>query len=181
MKRALLLVSTAFLTACSSSPNEQRARPTVEPPAPLVRTCDSAVFGDSNMENAVTIGPLVLVGIPQAAALPARAFEPHAGRYGAIKVLAVVTTSSDVTVSVPESQRRSVSLLYDPDARATENGFRFSAGDPRVTFESCPDGDAQYNGGFIAIRPTCVKLEVGTPASSTSGWVSLGAGRTCPT
>jgi hypothetical protein len=132
------------------------------------------------MRNAVRIGPLVLVGIPQAAALPPRAFKPREGRYSAIKVLAVVKGSTDVTVTLPRSQRHSVSLLYDPTARANKNGFLFSAGDSRVTFRPCPGGEAQYNGGFIATRPTCVRLEVESKALSTSGWISLGAGRSCP-
>jgi hypothetical protein len=148
--------------------------------APFVRECDTAVFGDPNMENAIRLGPLVLVGVPQAASLPQRAFKPHEGRYGAIKLLAVVEGPNDVTVTVPMSQRDSVSLLYDPNARANKNGFLLSAGDPRVVFEACPGLEPQYNGGFIATRPSCVRLEVRSKASSTSGWISLGAGRSCP-
>jgi hypothetical protein len=81
--------------------------------------------------------PLVLIGIRQAAMLLDRAFEPRGGRYGAIKVLAVVRGTYDVTVTVPTDQRDAVSLLYDPEARANEDGFRFSAGDASVTFEAC--------------------------------------------
>jgi type VI secretion system secreted protein Hcp len=107
--------------------------------APFVRTCDSAVFADPNMKNAVVYGPLLLVGIPEAANLPQRAFEPHGDRYGAIKLLAVVRGPHDVTVTIPMGQRDSVSLLYDPDARANEHGFLFAAGDARVTFEACSE------------------------------------------
>jgi hypothetical protein len=145
-----------------------------------VRNCASAVFGEPNIENAVSIGPLMLVGIPQAARLPSRAFKPHEGRYSAIKVL-VVMGSSDVTVTVPAGQRDWVSLLYDPAARATRNGFLLSAGNPRVTFKTCPGREPQYNGGFIATKPGCVRLDIESRTSSASGWISLGAGDSCPT
>lgn len=123
----------------------------------------------------------MLVGIPQAARLPSRAFKPREGRYSAIKVLAVVMGSNDVTVTVPISQRHWVSLLYDPTARATRNGFLLSAGDPRVTFKTCQGGKPQYNGGFIATKPGCVRLEIESRTSSTSDWISLGASDSCPT
>jgi hypothetical protein len=182
MKGTFALASAALLAACSTSGLPHPTGPSsIEDVAPLVRECDSAVFGAPNMKNALTIGPLVLVGIPQAADLPPRAFKPHEGRYSAIKMLAMVKGSNDVTVTVPRSQRHSVSLLYDPTARANRNGFLFSAGDSRVTFKPCPGGEPQYNGGFIATRPSCVSLEVQSKASSTSGWISLGAGRSCPT
>jgi hypothetical protein len=181
MRGKLALASAALLAACTSSGLPHPKTPSsIEDVAPFVRECDTAVFGDPNMKNAVTIGSLVLVGIPQAADLPPRAFKPHEGRYSAIKVLAVVKGSNDVTVTVPRSQRDSVSLLYDPGARANKNGFLFSTGDSRVTFEACTGMEPQYNGGFIATRPSCVSLKVQSKAASTLGWISLGAGRSCP-
>jgi hypothetical protein len=180
--RAIIAITSALLATCTSASGPQPEEPTgAKDIAPFVRNCASAVFGEPNIENAVSIGPLMLVGIPQTAKLPSRAFKPHEGRYSAIKALAVVMGPSDVTVTVPATQRDWVSLLYDPTARATRNGFLLSAGDPRVTFTTCLGKDPQYNGGFIATKPGCVKLEVESRTSSTSGWISLGAGDSCPT
>jgi hypothetical protein len=181
MRGIIALISAALLATCTSASDPRPEGPTdATEVAPFVRNCASAVFGEPNIENAVLIGPLMLVGIPQAAKLPSRAFKPHEGRYSAIKVLAVVTGSSDVSVTVPAGQRDWVSLLYDPTARATRNGFLFSAGDPRATFKTCPGGEPQYNGGFIATKPGCVRLDVENRTSSASGWISLGADP-CPT
>jgi hypothetical protein len=182
MRGLLALACALLLAACTSSGLPPPNRPSsAEDVAPFARRCNTAVFGDINMQNAVAIGPLVLVGIPQAAKLPLRAFTPHEGRYGAIKLLAVVQGSSDVTVTVPESERDSVRLLYDPDARANKHGFLLSAGDARVTFQACRGTAPQYNGGFIATAPTCLDLEVQSAGSSFSGSVSLGAGDACLT
>jgi hypothetical protein len=182
MRPAIVLVFATLLVSCTSSnPPPAQGSPAVEGAAPFFRDCDSAVFGDVNTRNAATIGPLMLVGIPQAAHLPLRAFKPHEGRYGAIKLLAVVNGSSDVTVTVPESKRDSVRLLYDPEARANKHGFLLSAGDARVTFQACRGAAPQYNGGFIATAPSCLNLEVQSAGSPSSGWVSLGVGDACPT
>lgn len=131
------------------------------------------------MRNAIRIGPLALVGVPQARLLPSRAFRPHNGRYGAIKVLAVVTGREDVTVTVARNDRRSFALLYDPNARANKHGFLFSSGDSQVTFEACGDTSLNYNGGFIARHPTCATLQVKTVTSSQSGSLTVGEG-SCP-
>lgn len=179
--RIFIVLSCALLAACTSSgPPDQKVAPRVKDAPPFIRDCDSAVFGDVNVKNAVMIGPLMLVGARQAANLPERAFRPRAGRYGAVKMLAVVKGSSDVTVSVPDGDRDSVRLLYNPDARANRYGFLLSAGHTRVTFKGCRDIEPQYNGGFIAAEPTCLSLDVQSEGISTSGWISLGAGRSCP-
>jgi hypothetical protein len=187
MKGFVAIVSALVFAACTSDgphPTSDRqvstTRAAVEAPsAPLIRRCESAVFGEPNMKNAFTIGPLVLVGIPQAES--SRVFKPHEGRYAGIKLLAVVAGSDDITVSVSEGQRGSVALLYDPAARANNNGYLFSAGDPRVTFRACSENDAQYNGGFIAKHPICVSLEVQSEESSLTGSIPLGAAASCPT
>lgn len=181
MRRAIAFVLAAMLWACTSSgvpvPTGSSG---VEGGTSFIRGCGSAVAGEVNMRNALTIGPLVLVGIPQAANLPRRAFKSDDGQYGSIKILAVVKGTRDVTVAVPEDQRSSVRLLYDPDARAYRHGFLLSAGDDRVTFEECHGIEAQYNGGFIATTPTCVNLQIQAEGFSASSWISLGAGASCP-
>lgn len=185
MRGSIAIVSAALvLAACTSDgpqPTSDRQLPTPAigaVPSALIRGCETAVFGEPNMENAFTIGSLVLVGIPQAES--SRVFKPHEGRYAEIKLLAVVNGSDDVTLSVSESQRESVTLLYDPKARANKNGYLFLAGDPRVTFRACPGDEAQYNGGFIAKHPICLSLEVQSEESTLSGSIPLGMTASCP-
>src|SRR5512134_2806790 len=178
--RSAALASIMILAACTSSGVEDATGPASAEGIPVfVRDCGSAVFGQPNMRNAEAIGPLVLVGVPQAAGLSPRAFRPSHGRYGAIKVLAVVVGSNDVTVTVSEPHRGTVALLYDPTADANRYGFEFAAGHPAVTFSACAGGDAQYNGGFIAKRPTCVTLDVESGVVSMSRSFPLGRGQSC--
>ena len=179
MKGLVGLAVALLLGACTSDAHPTPASGGESDPTPFLRSCGSAVFGDPNMRNAVSIGPLILVGIPQAAKLPPTAFEEDHGRYDAIKILAVVKGQRDVTVTVPASLRESLALLYDPNASANKHGYPFSAGDARVTFAACPEADAGYNGGFIATQPTCATLEVETETSSDSGSLSIGRGA-CP-
>jgi hypothetical protein len=181
--KPLGLVATV-LAACTNGSTTRPARnaPMVDAEG-FVRTCESAVFGDPNLRNALTVGPLILVGVREAATTSTRTFQERHGRYQAIKILAVVRGSDDVTVSVPVTWREHVALLYDPAAEANRYGFRLSQGHSEVTFEACPGTDAQYNGGFLATRPDCVRLIVELQGSEPlTGWMSLGAGRSsCPT
>lgn len=180
MRGVIAIASAVVLSACTSDHPHRTVTPSTAVPVPFVRECGSAALGEPNLKNAVTIGPLVLVGIPQAAAESRRVFGPHEGRYYAVKVLAVVNGSHDVTVSVSENQRRSVALLYDPNARANENGFLFSAGDPSVRFGACPEADVAYPGGFIAKHPICAMLHVQSKESSLFGSIPLGVSGSCP-
>jgi hypothetical protein len=177
-----VVVAAMGLAACPASSLPPEERPSPEAVAEgFVRECGSGVSGDPNLENASTFGPLTLVGIREAATLPPRAFRERRGRFQATKLLAVVRGTRDVTVTVPTSERAHVALLYDPHARANRHGFRFTVGDFQVTFGACPSREAQYNGGLIATRPGCVRLDIQPHGSAaTTGWLSLGAGFTCP-
>lgn len=146
----------------------------------MVRSCDSAVFGQPNMRHAISIGPLTLVGTDQS--LSPSMFEPHHDRYEAIKVLALVMGSRDVTVTVPLSERDSVFLLYDPDARGDRNGFPVSEADAQVGFEACPGTEPQYNGGLLATDPGCIDLDIVIEGSRlVSGSFPLGVRGSCST
>lgn len=173
------VAAALVLLACTSNAPTPSASGNSPAPMGFIRDCGSAVFGEPNMKNAIRIGPLALAGAHSARKLPLRAFQQHRGRYGAIKVVAVITGDQDVTVTVPSSQRRILTLLYDPNAQANKYGFLFSAGDPRVTFEACSDVDMNYNGGFIAKQPICAKLQVQTATSSDTATLALGRG-SCP-
>src|SRR4029453_1463922 len=153
MRGVTAIASAVVLSACTSDQTHPTVAPSTAVPAPFIRGCGSAALGEPNMKNAVTIGPLVLVGIPQAAVESRRVFGPHEGRYYAVKVLAVVRGTDDVTVSVSEDQRGSVALLYDPNARANQNGFLFSAGGPRVRVGGRPRGGRGGPWGLLAHAP----------------------------
>jgi hypothetical protein len=90
MRGVIAIASAVVLSACTSDHPHRTVTPSTAVPVPFVRECGSAALGEPNLKNAVTIGPLVLVGIPQAAAESRRVFGPHEGRYYAVKVLAVV-------------------------------------------------------------------------------------------
>ena len=65
MRGIVALASAAVLAACTSATDPRPEGPTgTKDVAPFIRTCDSAVFGEPNLKNAVSIGPLMLVGIP---------------------------------------------------------------------------------------------------------------------
>jgi hypothetical protein len=121
------------------------------------------------------------VGIREAATASPRTFQQRRGRYQAIKVLAVVQGPDDIAVAVHPNWRANVALLYDPRARGTRHGYRFASGDATVTFRACPSGEAQYNGGLLSRRPDCVRLVIEPDGSDPrTGWLSLGAGLSCP-
>lgn len=130
---------------------------------PFVRTCDSAVSITPNMRHAVNIGPLTLIGTTQR--LPPSTFRSHEGRYTAIKILALVTSSTDVTVTVPLRERESEFLLYNPAVRGNSHGFMIAEADAQVRFDACPGPYPRYNGGLLLKRPGCVELEV-----ESKGW-----------
>jgi hypothetical protein len=166
--------------ACPAEPIETASSSANGQPSALERGCDSVVIGDVNTKNATRIGPLLLVGVKEAARLPLRAFRPRHGRYSAVKVLVVVAGTSDATLTVPSSQRDSVRLLYDPSARSNRYGFRPSAAATSVTFRACTGEQTEYNGGFIAMAPVCAHLLVHSAGKTHDGWFSLGAATSCP-
>jgi hypothetical protein len=181
VKDVFVLATVVFAVACTGTQGGRAPSAlTDSPPLPVERACDSAVVGDVNTTNATRVGPLVLVGVSEAARLPRSAFRSRRGRYSAIKILAVVTGSSDVTVTVPPDQRDSVLLLYDPAARANRYGFLPSQGEPSVTFDACAGTKPQYNGGFIALKPICARVDVTSAGETRVEWISLGAGAACP-
>ena len=178
MIRTLILAAALVIGGCTP----ERSTVTTSPPTtgvfPFARTCDSAVFGQPNMRHAVRIGPLTLLGT--ARALAPSTFEPHQDRYAAIKVLALVTGSDDVTVTVPLSERDSLFLLYDPAARGNRHGFLVAAADAQVRFEACGGSEPQYNGGFLATESGCAQLEVSSEGSGlVRGWINLGGRSPC--
>ena len=155
--QALALVMVVCAAPAEQPPPLPMASPSVGV-FPFVRTCDSAVSGTPNMRHAVNIGPLTLIGTTQR--LSPSTFQPHDGRYAAIKILAIVTSSTDVTVTVPLRERASEFLLYDPAVRGNRDGFTIAEADAQVRLDACPGPYPKYNGGLLLKQPGCVELEV---------------------
>ncbi len=177
MTRIPILLAV-LIAGCTSEPSAVTTSPPTAGVFPLVRTCDSAVFGQPNMRRAVRIGPLTLVGTGRR--LSSSTFEPHQGRYTAIKALAVVAGSDEVTGTVPLSERDSLFLLFDPSARGNRYGFPVAAGDAQIRFDACAGRQPQYNGGFLATERGCTELEVGSEATGlATGWINLGGTTPC--
>jgi len=159
------------------------------PAGAFVRTCESSVCGDLGdgwRKQSVVVGPLAFVALRHAATQPAADFRRRGGSYQGLKVLAVVEAGATVTLTVPATERRHLSLLYDPAAWKEDNRYRIADGDTAVTFQSCPpeqtpfgaDG-TQFNGGLLVAGSRCATLEVSTPVWRTPQrvTVSIGAGR----
>ena len=127
------------------------------------------------MKNAIRVGPLALVGAPQARNLTSERFTSITGGTAPSRSWRVVVGDQEVTFTVPSSQRRTLAL-HDPNAQANRYGFLFSSGDPSVTFEACSGVDVNYNGGFIAKHPICAELQIQTATSSRTATLAVGKG-----
>jgi hypothetical protein len=139
------------------------------PEAETLRGCRTAVYGDIDPKarrEATVAGPLELLAASDASR-PARAFEPA----GVAKVLAVLRAGETVTLSVPESERGRLSLLYDLSGPGPRRPPRLSDGVSAVRFKACAKGivagtrvkgasESQFNGGFFVRGAHCAPIEV---------------------
>ena len=82
-------------------------------------------------------------------------------RYRPVKLLVVMQSAHPVWVTVPATERRHVSLLFDPRALTAIGGAgaRISQGSATVKFDPCGPQTA-YNGGVLVAGPRCVRLAV---------------------
>jgi hypothetical protein len=136
----------------------------------FVRECNSAVYGDVGKNwrrSAIGAGPVAFVQAKAFAQWPRPSLAPVAGttdRYEAQKVLAIVSSGTTVTVTVPAAARRNFALLYDP-SRFNRKSYRVADGEWQVTFHGCRWQDTGgltpgFNGGFIVAGRRCVSLNV---------------------
>jgi hypothetical protein len=92
------------------------------------------------------------------------------GRYRVYKLWALLPPDRSATLTVPASERRALSLAYDPalwNRGGWDGTARVAQGAASVTFRGCPRSWAQgqpplvvYDGGLIAAGPRCARLEV---------------------
>jgi hypothetical protein len=120
--------------------------------------------------------------------LPAARFRSvGAGRYRVYKLWALLPPGRGATVSVPPSERRVLSLVYDPALwnRAGWDGTaRVAQGDTSVVFRACPRSRAQgrpplvaYDGGLVVAGPRCARLEVRAGGLAGARTIVLALGR----
>jgi hypothetical protein len=148
-----------------------------------VRTCKTAVYGDVSpaaRQAAITIGPLSLL---VADGNRRAGFEPA----GVAKVLVLVRSGETVTVSVPESERGRLSMLYAFEP-GPQRPLRFSDGTSSVRFRACrpqeewgeapyPDRDeTQFNGGFFVRGAHCATLDVRVGGVAEPSRLDIGFG-----
>jgi len=97
-------------------------------------------------------------------------FYPEGG-YVADKYVTVVdgTAVGPVRLTIAEEDRDSAGLLYDPNRWFPTT---LAGSDHTVMFQVCSGRDAQFNGGFVVIEPTCLDLMVideGQSVADSSG------------
>jgi hypothetical protein len=174
----VLGVAVCSLAGCGSDSTQP------PPAAETLRGCRSAVYGEiapKARRKATVAGPLELL---------ASAVEPD----GVAKVLVVLRAGKAVTLAVPESERRRLSLLYDESAPGPPRPLRFSDGVSTVRFSACPEGvvagtkvkgasESQFNGGFFVRGAHCGPLEVWIKGREEPlrRWLPFGTGTApCP-
>lgn len=96
-----------------------------------------------------------------------------------LEALAVVDPRHEVTVSVPSSERRELSLDYT--SVAPRSRFYLRQGASAVTFKPCSGqvGQTQFLGGFIVTRAQCAAIDVSGGPSGSSTRYHLPLGRSC--
>jgi hypothetical protein len=127
--------------------------------------------------SSATVGPLALYSSGvlhrngHSSSAPASRFaEVRPGRYRIARLWAVLPPANEVTLTVPPSERRVLSLAYDPalwDRRGWSGAARIADGVWTVTFRGCPRKDAQgipprivFDGGLVSAGPRCARLRV---------------------
>jgi hypothetical protein len=157
------------LAACDGDSGAPDAESPEMPAAEIARNCQSAVYGKLRPDvrkAAVAAGPLALLVEDGGGAA---AFEPSA----IVKVLALVRTGERLTLSVPDAERRRLSLLYDLSTAGPRRPLRLSDGTSSVRFSACTRSEewspgqpypepreTQFNGALIVRGAHCASLEV---------------------
>jgi hypothetical protein len=147
----------------------------------FVRTCSTQPLGVSIPRSyplsSATIGPLSLYSFGvlhrhgRSSSVPASRFaEVRPGRYRIARLWAVLPPAREVTLTVPRSERRVLSLAYDPELwshKGWDGAARIADGAWAVTFRGCPRKDAQgnpplivFDGGLVSAGARCARLRV---------------------
>jgi hypothetical protein len=184
-----LVAVVISLSACGNdSAQPAGGGPLKAPEAETLRGCRTAVYGDIDpkaLSEATVAGPLELL-----AGSAADRLEPD----GVAKVLAVLQAGEGVTLAVPESERRRLSLLYDLSGPGPHRPLRLSDGVSAVRFTACAKGivagtrvkgaaESQFNGGFFVRGAHCAPIEVWVEGREEPlrRWLPFGTGgRPCP-
>jgi hypothetical protein len=135
----------------------------------------------------VIAGPIVFVWLADAGSVPSKNLGSSERGHRALKVLVLLKQGRQETVSVQRSERSKVTLLYDPSTFAGTGRYAFDQGSAAVRFSACPgrarswSAATQFNGGFIARKPVCLRLVVhaANGKAATSFSAPIGQGSPC--
>jgi hypothetical protein len=194
----LLVLASTGCTApgsvsTSTTPTTSSTSSSVVPPEPAVfrRGCNSAVSGTlppAWRDVSVIVGPIAFVWLAGGGSLSSRDLGSSERGYRALKVLVALKQGRQETVSIQRSERSKVSLLYDPSTFAATGRYAFDQGSAAVHFSACPgrarswSAATQFNGGFIARGPVCLRLIVrdASGIATRSSLVPIARGSSCP-
>lgn len=188
----VVFVLVCAAAACSSGGASQstESSPSTgsQVPATYSRDCNQAVGGvlpAAWRNSGVVVGSLALYSFGQVthggavSSLRASAVTPRRP----VKMLALVRPGAVVSLVVPLSERRAVSLAYRPGVIPST----VSGGDAVVTFHACasPSGEGpgvagwtQFNGGIMVASARCAKFLVKSQ-SETAGFGLAFGSRKC--
>ena len=134
-------------------------------------------------------GPIAFYFFEPVASVQRRSFAAIPGRrgyYRPFKVLAVANNGAgEVTVSIPDSHRSRLALVYGVDAGGRSVGrpaMRVVDGRSAVTFSPCTSSDpaqTQFGGGFVVAGPQCARLEIQVAGRPELVPIALPLGRAC--
>lgn len=184
---ALVLLAAAACSSSGSHSTGSTAPTSSQGAATYSRVCSQAVGGvlpAAWRESSVVVGSLALYSFGAVAdgggtsSLPARVFMP----LRSVKMLALVRPGAAVSLIVPSSERRAVSLAYRPNVLPST----VASGDAVVTFHACPSssgagsgvsGWTQFNGGIVVAGARCATFIVRSQSETTRLGLAFGCRR----
>ena len=176
---AVVLAVAVPLLATHSRSSVSGAPPAGGPAASVVVGCSHTTAGQLPSDWRSAVAGTVVTGPVAWVALVQDAQHDVISHTQLLEALAVVAPGHQVTVSVPSSERRQLSLDYT--SVAPRSRFYLSQGASAVTFKPCsgPLGQTQFLGGFIVTRAQCAAIDVSDGRSGSSTRYQIPLGRSC--
>ncbi|HEY1003539.1 MAG TPA: hypothetical protein VGD83_28250 [Streptosporangiaceae bacterium] len=188
MRRAVTLLTTAFISAglpaCSSAPaRPEHPAPSPVASSPLSLSCSDSVGQQGQDHETVTGGVegLVLHGSDDPAGLYPIGAASGGKRYFIYKAFLAVSASAAPFATVSITRPASARLLYGSPSRigalfTTRSGQALlAASRSTVRLPVCGPHFTGFTGGVIVTGPACVTFEVSSP-SATAATVTVPIG-----
>ncbi len=186
-----LVLGVGLAGACSGGGSTRRTRTTARAPtttaAPSIplRGCESSAYGDLGRTPVNRAGP---IGFVDSWSKVQPVGERRGSRIRPTKVLVVVDLGATVTVSVPDSERDRLRLLYAPSTPDAPDGFYdFASGQRATTFQACRPGQSpfgehpqtQFTGYFLAKEAGCYRVDITQRGTPRGTHADLSLGKPC--